>query len=473
MKILLVNPPVPKTYYNREYYPPLSLLYLAAVLQRNSEEVKILDFNTFKVWDSDNAQEFYKTKLVETISSFQPSLIGFGCLFSGHFPDVLKFSIVSKKNFKNIQVVIGGIHPTIYPFEILTNYPSIDWIIIGEGEESIIRLVNTIKSKNCQFENIEGFAYRKNGQVIVNQKNSYIENPDRIPFPAYDLINLKDYYCDTSNWHNPKKLPINTSIPIITSRSCPKRCPFCCMYTVMGPKWRARTPQNVVDEIEYLYYKYDHHHFSFMDDNLTLKKSHILEICDQIKKRKLDIQFETPNGLSINTLDEEVVNAMVSTGLVRVSLAIESGSDYIRNKIMKKNLSKEKIYEVVKLTKKYKQLYVKAFFIIGMPEETKETLMETYNIIKEINVDRVYLQTIIPFPGTKVHEQAVRDKLLVNIDPEEFYKSDALYTTNYNRFFIKHYNLDIEDLQKFRKECEYLIAEQKFNKLSPNSAKTI
>ena len=121
-----------------------------------------------------------------------------------------------------------------------------------------------------------------------------------------------------------------------------------------------------------------------MDDNFALNRKRTIEICSEIIRRGLDIQFETPNGISINTLNEEVLDALVSAGLVRVYLAIESGSEFIRNEIMGKHLSTEKIYEIVGLTKKHKQLHVKAYFIIGMPEETHETLEETYNMIKKI-----------------------------------------------------------------------------------------
>lgn len=463
MRILLVNPPMPLEFYNREFYLPSSLLYLAAVLQKNGDEIKILDFKTLtsKFEKSGCPQNFYENILMDAINDFHPSLVGLGCLYSGHFPDILKFSALIKKRFEKMPIIIGGIHPTIYCSEILVNCPSIDWIILGEGEHSIIQLVNTVKSKRYEFEKIDSFAFRKNGKVIVNSKTQYIDDLDNIPFPAYDLINLKDYYVDTSDWHNPKKLPINTSIPVISSRSCPKRCPFCSMFMVMGPKWRARSPENVVDEIGYLYNKYDHRHFSFMDDNLTLRKTHILGICDQIIKRKLNIQFETPNGISTSTLDEEVLEAMVSAGLVRVSLAIESGSDFIRNTIMKKNLNRSKILEIVQLTKKYKQLYTKVFFIIGLPEETKDTLMDTYNMIKEINVDRVYIQNIVPYPGTKIFEQALKDRLFVDINPNDLYKSDALYMTNYKRFFIKPYKLELSDLHEFREKCDNLITKQK------------
>ena len=230
------------------------------------------------------------------------------------------------------------------------------------------------------------------------------------------------------------------------------------MYQAMGPRWRARSARNVVDEIEHVVRTYGQSHFSFMDDNFTFSKARTLEICQEIVRRGLDIQFETPNGLSMKTLDAEVLDALVKAGLVRVSLAIESGSDFIRNQVMKKHLSRDKILEVIRLTHRYPQLYVKAFFIIGMPEETLETLEDTYRMIEQIDVDRVYIQNIVPFSGTAVFEQAVRDGLLVDVDIRELYKTDALYITNYDRIFIKPYALELEQLRQFRARCEALIS---------------
>lgn len=456
MKILFINAPIPDFFYNHEYYPPSSLLYLGAVLQTNGEIVKILDLKIYK----NNPQKSYNNLIIDSIADFQPDIIGITGLYSGNFPDELHYSIIIKEKFKNIPIIVGGIHPTIYAKEILKNCPSIDWIILGEGENTFVQLVETVKSRRNDFENISGFAFRKNGEPIVNSKFNFIENIDEIPFPAYDLINLKDYYVDTSKWHNPKNLPINTSIPIISSRSCPNRCPFCCMYEVMGPKWRARSPENVVDEIEYLYNTYDHRHFSFMDDNISLSKPRILNICRLIIEKKMDIQFETPNGLSIRTLDGEVLDAMVSAGMVRTALAIESGSDYIRNEVMKKFLPRGKIYEIVELTKKYPQLFVSAFFIIGMPEETEETLDDTYTMIKDINVNKIHLMNIVPFPGTKVYEQSLRDNLLIGLNPDDMYKSDEFSLRKDNRFFIKPYAMEIETLKKFRAKVDNLLATQ-------------
>ena len=450
MKVLLVNPPTPRFIISKDYYTPSSLLYLAAALREAGENVKILDLNT--------VQESHEEVLIDYISSYQPSLVGIGCLFCGQFPMLLELSKRVKEWSEECKVVVGGIHPTTYPVKILTNCHAIDFVVLGEGEVAIVQLTKALKSND--FSRIDGLAYRSNGQIGVNLKVSFIDDVDSIPFPAYDLISLEDYYYDTSHWHNPKSLPINMSIPIISSRSCPNRCNFCSMFTVMGPQWRCRSPKNVVDEISHLYDNYNHHHFSFMDDNITLHKQRILEICDLIVERKLDIQFEIPNGLSIKTLDREVLNALVAAGLTRAALGIESGSDYIRNKIIGKRLPREKILEVVRLTKEYKQFYVKAFFIIGMPEDTRETLMETYNMIEEIDVDMPQVFNLLPFPGTKVFEQAVRDNLLINVDADDLWKADMFYGSGNKRFFVKPYEMELDELCEFRDKFDALVKEK-------------
>lgn len=459
MKVLLVNPPIPSFWYNDEYYLPSSMLYLAAVLRENGDEPRIMDMKALTPDPSVERGEFYRQTLLAAVREFSPELIGFGCLFSGNFPDVLDFATLCKEVCPHVPIVAGGIHFTIHAAMIMENCPVFDLIVLGEGECSLVRIVNAIKKKSG-FSGIDGIVWQQEGALHINAKASYIENPDEIPFPAYDLIKLSDYFVDTSAWHNPKKLPINTSIPIITSRSCPLRCTFCSMYTVMGPHWRARSPENVVAELEFLYHTYGHRHFSIMDDNFTLNKRRALAICRMITERGLDIQFETPNGLNVNTLDAEVMDALVSAGMVRVALAIESGSDFMRNTIMKKRLSREKILEVIGLIKLYPQLHVSAFFIIGMPEETHETLQETYEMIKLIEADKIQLMNIVPFPSTEVFEQARRDNLLIDIDTENLYRSDDLYFKNFKRFFIKPYQLELADLFAFREKCDLLIAEQ-------------
>ena len=254
MRVLLINPQTPNFIHNREYYLPPNILYIAGALRKASAEVNVLDLNVYKSEEHKYPIRFCEGIIVDRINDFEPTLVGIGCLFSGQFPLLLKYSKRIRKEFENIWVVIGGIHPTLFPIEILRNCLSIDYIILGKGETSSVQLVESLRRKDLdKLKVIDGFAFRRGDKVIVNSKTCFIADLDQIPFPAYDLIDLKDYYHDTSDWHNPRNLPINASIPILSSRSCPRRCNFCSMFRVMGPKWRGRSPENVVDEIELLY----------------------------------------------------------------------------------------------------------------------------------------------------------------------------------------------------------------------------
>lgn len=459
MNVLLINSQTPAMIQNKEYYLPHSVLYLAAALLKNGIEVGILDLNTHKPEKQSNPIEFCKNIIVNRIESQRPTLIGIGCLFSGQFSSTLAYAKVIKEQFGNIPIVIGGIHPTNFPEEILSNCPDLDYIVCGEGETALVELVDALNQNDLTaLAQIDGFAYRDNGNVVAHPKTHYITNLDELPFPAYELVDLKNYYHDTSKWHNPRNLPINASIPILSSRSCPYRCSFCSMYTVMGPKWRGRTPANIVDEIEFLYTRYNHRHFSFMDDNLTLKKSHVLGVCNEIVKRGLNIQFETPNGVATGRLDKEIMDALTEAGLVRVSLAIESGSDYIREKVMHKRLTRNKIEEIVALTKEYPQLYTRAFFLMGMPEDTRETLEETYRMIENINVNKPIVTTVVPFPRTQLFEQCHRDNLFVdNLDLGTLWKQDLFFYTGNKRFFIKPYGMTLEELSEYRQKFDKLV----------------
>jgi radical SAM superfamily enzyme YgiQ (UPF0313 family) len=455
IKVGLVQ--INNSFSNQNYFP-YSVGILQAYAQKYLKDKELFEFSL---------PLYKRISLKDALKQLDGCDIVFFSAYTWNINISLEIARQLKTVNNNILVVFGGPQIPIRGIkEFLKKYRFIDLACHGEGEDSFIRFINEYKSGRKHFDDIDGFAYRADNKINIKCKMRFIENLDSLPFPAYDLVNMSDYDVDTSDWFNPKNLSFKTTIPMISSRSCPNKCNFCSMYHVMGPRWRARSPENVVDEIEFLYNAYNHRHFSFMDDNLTLRKSHVLSICRLIKERKLNIEFETPNGISIRTLDKEVLDALVSAGLVRMSLAIESGSDFIRNKVMGKNLKEENILEIINLVKQYKGIYVRAFFIIGMPEETNETLEATYNMIKKIDVNRIYLHNIIPYPGTAVYQQALRDNLLVNISPDDFYKTDKLYLTNYDSFFIKPYKLTTEELITFRKRCEHLINDLKEKRMS-------
>lgn len=441
VKVLLINPYTPKFVSYKDKSIPAGLLYIASTLQQAEHEVRLIDINN----------GFDIDYLLTVMKDFRPDTVGIGVLFSGRFKPALHISRIVKQHNPAVSVVLGGIHPTIFPEEILKEYSYIDYIILGEGETTFLDLVN-----GKSLKNIDGLAYRSGGKVIINPKTKFVDDLDILPFPAYDILGLESYYFDTSNWHNPKKLPINISIPIISSRGCPNRCNFCSMYMVHGRKFRFRSPENVVDEVEMLYKKYNHRYFSFMDDNLTFSKKRTLEICNEIIDRGLNIQFDTPNGVSIKTLDKEVMDVLTEAGLVRLCVAPESGSEFIRNKVIHKSLSNKEIYDFFDMVKDYKDLLIKAFFVIGFPEETKETLNETHEMIKNINVHQLSIFNIVPFPGTVLFEQCKNERL-ISVPIEGLHNLGTF--TNYNESdapYIKPYNLEIEELFNFRK---YVIEE--------------
>jgi radical SAM superfamily enzyme YgiQ (UPF0313 family) len=225
----------------------------------------------------------------------------------------------------------------------------------------------------------------------------------------------------------------------------------------MGRGLRLRHPIKVVDEMENLYRQHNINYFGFLDDNLTLNKSHIMTLCNEIVKRGLNIQFESINGYNLASLDEEIIDAMAKAGCVYVILPIEHGSDYMREKVIGKRLSREKIFEVASLYKKY-NLLTRGYFIMGFPEETPETLMETYTMIQNLQLDMNNVFNLIPFPGTKVFDQALRDNLLIgDIDASRLWTGQlGLHADNEQQFYIKPYTMTLEELSIFRKKFDML-----------------
>jgi len=468
MKILLIAPYVDLKYdrplekFSRgDFIPSGALLYLAAILRSKNYEPTILDFNNAVV-DSHKEKYFNYCKkiIIDNLNEHKPNLVGINCLFSGVFADVLKLAKVVKSHSPHVKIVIGGMHATTFTKEILTNCNDIDYVAIGEGEKTIVALAASVKAKNENLlSSIKSFGYKdKDGTIKINRENDYIEDLDSLPMPAWDLINLNEFEMELDHYYNPRNLPIKHRAYIFASRACPCVCNFCDIFLVMGRKHRKRSPKVIVNEIEMLNKSYGVNYFSFNDDNLTLNKAHILGICDEILKRKLNIMIDSPSGLWINSLREEVLAKMAEAGFVKATISVEHGDDYIRNKVIGKSLPREKIYEVVELLKKYK-IMITGYFIMGFPEDTNETLQNSYDMIDELQIDQPSIQPLIPLFGTPVFKQVVKDKLFIgdwNLD--ELWKTPL--SLSQSKFVIKPYNMSIDDLYKWREKFDSLQTKQ-------------
>lgn len=428
-----------------EGIPPLSLLYLGGSIKNLCEKVEYFDFNV-----KENTFELFEQKLNEQ----KPVCVGVNCLFSGIFEVVLVICEFIKKTLPHTKVVIGGMHPTIFARKIMENCECVDAIVLGEGEKAFPLLLKEYlqNSKIININNLDSALVREEEQIIELPKKSYIENLDSLK-PDYESLCFKDYERNTEKWFDPNNIKINpVSMPILTSRSCPNSCNFCAMRLVMGNKIRLRSAENVFDEIKMLYEIYGVNFFKIMDDNFTFSKRRALEICNLIIKNNLKIAMHFRNGLMVKTLDKEMIDALCLAGGIMFALAIESGSDYIRNTIMHKNCSREKIFEVVQNLRKY-NVYISAFFIVGLPEETAETVADTLDMIKEIDTNNIGLFKVTPFPGTALYEQCMRDKLFTKeIDEDNLWKcasgKGGSFGGTLEHFVIKPYNLSLDVLEQ-------------------------
>lgn len=446
-----------------EPYPSVGLLYLAANLKKNNYDVFYLDIPALikrnNLSFQDDIDSFVEKTLLKVYKDFKPDLAGVNCLFTGKFPATIFISSILKKIDNDLHVVLGGIHPTVFHKEILERFDCVDFIIIGEGEESFLQLLGHIFLHKTSLYEIDGISYRDGKRVIANPKTKFIHDLNSLPFPDWKMLCMEDYEIEQEKWqeywHNPRGYKLRYRWPFLSSRSCPMSCNFCAMRLMQGTKIRFRSVENCLEEIEQLYNEYGINYFSVIDDNFTVDKRRIIELSDRIRKKGLKIYIDTPNGISLKYFDKEVLEALKAMGLLRIFLAVESGSDYMRNEVMKKSLPREKIFEIFELVRNEKDISVRAFFLIGMPQETSLTLQESYDMIKKLYVDDVAIHFATPVPGTRLYEEVIENNLLIASG------QDMVYAENFHQAtdvpWIKPYNLNVEELIEFRKKVRELI----------------
>jgi radical SAM superfamily enzyme YgiQ (UPF0313 family) len=347
---------------------------------------------------------------------------------------------------------VGGAHVSQFPREILAHCSEIDFVVLGEGEEQAYACAQYARTKKSPPAWPDGIAYRSAGGVItVLPKTRYIDDMDGLPWPAYDLLNLDDYRHDTRTWHNPYQVDLSLRVPIITSRGCPNLCSFCSVARCMGLKYRAMTAVHVVDMMQMLYHEFGVRYFAIFDANFAQDTARVLAICQEITHRNLDILIDLPTGLPINTTAAAIIDALAEAGLIRTCISVETGDDHIRNDVMHKGVEREEISQVVDSIRRYPHIFLLTDFVMGMPEDTEESLEASCRLIEEMDTDDITLSIATPYPGTKLFEQCVRDRLfLPDIDCDRLYETDSYSHANVNRFYVKPYQMDLDTLSAYR-----------------------
>ena len=413
---LFINLPTAEISTAKTKVMPLSLLCVIAYLRDQGRKVDLIDLTTYP-----------EESLYEYIRKNKPRMIGISVMVAGQMQSAIRVSIQIKQII-DTTIILGGIHASQFAEDILTYCKDIDLVKSGE------------------YESYGGLCYRTRKGIHRGEKNRFAD-VNTLPMPAYDILNFENYRSDNSTWHNPFKVDLGIRVPVFTSRGCPNVCNFCSVQTAMGYKYRGINAIKVVDMFEWLNQR-GIVYFAIYDANFSQSQRRVIEICNEIRRRNLRIYLDIPAGLPVNVSTSEMIDALVSVGLIRTKVAIENPDDTIRNEVMHKRVTRDQIYKSIEIIRKHKQVFLTADFIIGMPEETEKSLQNTIEFIEGLDIDDIGINIATPYPGTGLWDQCVRDKLFT-VDYRTLWNDPGYSHTNLNRFTIKPYKVDIFNMSFF------------------------
>jgi len=370
MKCLLIAPPGELIALN------LGLGYIASALRQSGHDLKVLDLNSYRVAHPDLLIE-------RVILSFQPDVVGFS-IMSLTFPTVAAL-VASIRGYYSGWIVAGGAHVTIEQEHVWEEIEGIDFLIVGEAEQALPELLQALNN-NGEFSKIDGLVFRRDGQILKNPRRQPIKDLDNLPWPDYRIAGVT--YIET--------------YPLLTSRGCPYSCIYCASPILCQKTWCPRQPKCLLDELKHAQQTYHSTSFAIMDDNFTLRIDRAIEFCDLLIKTNLGLPWECLNGIRADKVNEELVRKMKEAGCYRVSVGVESLVPEIFNGI-KKGESIDKIVHGVKLFKKV-GIEVHGFFLIGLPGDTYQSTLDSFNSAKSIGLDKSIWQFVTPFPGTALSD---------------------------------------------------------------------
>jgi len=410
MKISLILPPHTfEERYNKKIakaagtWPPLGMLYIAAILLEKGHKVQVLD---------GSKKDFFTIN--RELDRFQPDIIGMNVL-TFLWNKVRLFASELKQRFPNSFIVIGGSHATASKQQCLQGCQAIDGVILGEAEFILADLAECLE-RNTSLSAVKSFIYREQGSIKMNSDHyERLTDLDKLPFPARSLINIYEYIPAVEQYKN---LPVTN---IITSRGCPYKCTFCGSGNT---KAYFRSPQNVIAEFSLLLKKYHVKEIAIWDDTFTLDKQRVLDICKLIKQEKMDIVWSAHSR--VNTVDEELLKAMSKAGCWKICYGIESLLQKNLN-VIRKGSTVEQNFKAVKLSQKY-NIQAEGSFIFGIPGETYQDALETISLMKKLNPDYMKCFPFTPLPGTESGEKITEYGTLVSENTDQFTENSVVFT---------------------------------------------
>ncbi|MBF0399070.1 MAG: B12-binding domain-containing radical SAM protein, partial [Desulfobacterales bacterium] len=407
MNIILINPPASKILEEQDITnrPHLGLAYLAAVLMENGFNPKAIDARF---------ENISLPKVVRQIKGYTPDIIGITAM-TNMIVDAHNLAKTIKELFPKALIVIGGPHASAMPEEVLAEFSCFDIAVFGEGEITFLELVQAYRSISFIDElfHINGIAFRHNKKIIRNNPRPFISNLDSLPLPAWDIF------------------PPSKRYGIMLQRGCPGRCNFC--MRVLGDTVRHRSPENVFNEIKILVEKYSVTDIGFIE-NFGLHQGYTHKLLDMMIEHFPNIKWDTP--MRVTSMNEELIKKMKKAGCERIAFGVESGDSRIL-KNSQKGIDLKKAIAACQIAKRY-HIRTTGFFILGHPNETKDSAKKTIDLIAKMNLDEVSIGIMVPYPGTEIYKLAKAGKngyIMISNNWKDFNKQigNALELKGLNR----------------------------------------
>lgn len=448
-RVQLFFPPMvyPKFQSRQTALFPLGLGYIGASLEKEGIDVSLIDcptegYQTFVDIGKDRVVYGLTPDDVRSlIERDRPDAIGLSCLFSVLEKRMIQIAQIAKEVDPNIVVMCGGPHVSAFHRRLMME-PAIDYCLPGEGEETVVALVRALNNGDS-LEAIGALSYRVGGRIIEQPRTRWIEDLDRLPYPARHLVDMEHYF----RIAEPQGLRLDgeravRAVQLTTSRGCPFQCTYCGKDVTWGKSYRTHSAGYVLDEIEHVIETYGAQRIAFQDDNFTADMDRAAQICDGMVERGFNISWEAPNGLGVNFLSPELLEKMKASGCHSFTIAVEAATDATLRRVHKPNYIKL----APPIVKKAGELgiEVRGFFMIGFPRETREEVQRTVQYARDLGLAVSNFALVTPLPGTKLYRECVEAGMIdeASVDFEDF---------AYGAFDLQLSEVPVEELKAVRK----------------------
>ena len=346
---------------------------------------------------------------IETLRKMQPDAVGISCMAAEFHGVFAQTAAAARQILPSAPIIVGGVYPTLLP-EPLLSLPEIDYVVQGEGEERIVKLLDYLFKQKGSLPELDGVCYKKDGEITLQPVSSYIPSLDSLSFPDYSDLDYADYANRGTKYvyyNFPRRYPYARTV---TSRGCPFKCIFCSAALVSGKQIRYRSPENVVKEIDWLEEKFGIKEILFYDDNVSLNRDRFKKLLQALIDRKSDLIWKT-NNIAVYTLDDEILELARRSGLYQLNMALESGTMEVLKHMKKPTKRLQQVRDVVKKARTL-DYEVTAMWVFGMPAETWEQIRETFRFAESLDLDYNSFNIASPLPKTELLEIAKKEGLL-------------------------------------------------------------